>query len=218
MWKELSMLLENDVVEGREVKKLAEVNELFPMLQRHMERVREQLGKGHEGYGESPGELKVPPGFQAQLGKLWDAYLAVQKSLAGDDLKAARKAVAEVRTSLEKVDGKVLPERAREFWKREHANLNRVLDQLSKAGDLKGLRAGFSPLSDELILLVKTFGIEPAGPVYELRCSMAFDGRGASWLQKDDKPRNPYFGAEMPACADRVRPIAGPEAEEGHHE
>ena len=43
---------------------------------------------------------------------------------------------------------------------------------------------------------------------------MAFDGRGAAWLQAGDEVRNPYFGAAMIRCAtevDRIasRPTAG---------
>jgi Cu(I)/Ag(I) efflux system membrane fusion protein len=221
LWQELSMLLENDGVEGRDVKKLSEAKRIYELLKRHMERVHEQLGKGHEG--GSPVDLTVPREFQVQLGKVWERYLSLQQALATDNLPAGRKAVAEVRGVLEKVDAKGLSERAQAFWQREHTNLDRIADQLGQARSLEKLREGFSPLSDELTLLVKTFAIEPGGPVYELRCSMAFGGRGASWLQKDDEPRNPYFGAEMPACADQVRQIAGQnvkdakeEAKEGH--
>jgi Cu(I)/Ag(I) efflux system membrane fusion protein len=29
---------------------------------------------------------------------------------------------------------------------------------------------------------------------------MAFDGRGASWLQADEEIQNPYYGAAMLRC------------------
>ena len=52
------------------------------------------------------------------------------------------------------------------------------------------------------------FGIAPVRPVYRLRCPMAFDGRGAWWLQADRETRNPYFGAAMPECGDVVETIS----------
>ena len=33
--------------------------------------------------------------------------------------------------------------------------------------------------------------------------------RRAFWLQKDDQTRNPYFGASMLRCSNRVELIAG---------
>ncbi len=38
------------------------------------------------------------------------------------------------------------------------------------------------------------------GPVYLLHCPMAFDNKGAGWLQLDDQTLNPYFGAQMLQC------------------
>jgi Cu(I)/Ag(I) efflux system membrane fusion protein len=36
---------------------------------------------------------------------------------------------------------------------------------------------------------------------------MAFKNKGATWYQADDKVRNPYFGAMMLECADRVEKL-----------
>jgi Cu(I)/Ag(I) efflux system membrane fusion protein len=44
-----------------------------------------------------------------------------------------------------------------------------------------------------MIALVKSFGVGDAGPIFELHCPMAFKNRGASWLQTNDQPRNPYY-------------------------
>jgi len=51
--------------------------------------------------------------------------------------------------------------------------------------------------------------------VYELHCPMAFGGRGALWLQDNDQTRNPYYGATMLKCADRVELILPENPEEG---
>jgi Cu(I)/Ag(I) efflux system membrane fusion protein len=36
---------------------------------------------------------------------------------------------------------------------------------------------------------------------------MAFDNKGASWLQKDEDIRNPYFGAAMYKCGEVTRQL-----------
>ena len=40
---------------------------------------------------------------------------------------------------------------------------------------------------------------------------MAFNDRGAAWLQQRDPIRNPYFGASMLACGEvrRLHPASG---------
>jgi Cu(I)/Ag(I) efflux system membrane fusion protein len=80
------------------------------------------------------------------------------------------------------------------------------------ANDLAALRAAFALLSDELLTLQRTFGLPSSHQLFELHCPMAFDGRGASWIQTDDAVRNPYYGAAMLKCADRVEPLGAPEA------
>ncbi|MFG0254296.1 MAG: hypothetical protein ACF787_04260, partial [Rhodopirellula sp. JB053] len=43
--------------------------------------------------------------------------------------------------------------------------------------------------------------------LYELHCPMAFEGRGASWIQSDVAVRNPYYGPSMLKCADKVEKL-----------
>jgi Cu(I)/Ag(I) efflux system membrane fusion protein len=105
------------------------------------------------------------------------------------------------------VDGQSLTGRAQQVWQKEKASLAKLLAALDAAEDLKTLRAEFSPLSDEIAALVRTFGFGEGGPIYQFHCPMAFQGRGAIWLQNDDQPRNPYYGSTMLRCADRVGPV-----------
>jgi Cu(I)/Ag(I) efflux system membrane fusion protein len=38
---------------------------------------------------------------------------------------------------------------------------------------------------------------------------MAFDNKGADWLQTDEDTRNPYFGASMLKCGKVIEVIGG---------
>jgi Cu(I)/Ag(I) efflux system membrane fusion protein len=55
----------------------------------------------------------------------------------------------------------------------------------------------------------------PEGLLYEIRCPMAFDGRGATWLQTTPEVSNPYFGDVMPKCGEVTRVLSAPR--EGGH-
>jgi Cu(I)/Ag(I) efflux system membrane fusion protein len=110
---------------------------------------------------------------------------------------------------------------AAERWELEQQSLEKIIGQLASASELTDKRSAFALLSDELLTLHHTFGIGGRDPLFELHCPMAFDGRGASWIQKDQQIRNPYYGVKMLKCADRVRPLAAsqttaPNQQAGH--
>ncbi|GAX59077.1 uncharacterized protein SCALIN_C01_0008 [Candidatus Scalindua japonica] len=223
MWKELSMLLNNDVVEGRDVKKFTDVDRVFKVLTNNMRRVRDQFGISHDVQMSHPSQhQEVPSVFKSQLVKLWDAYLSLQKALAGDDFLLAQQAITLFQTSLSSVDAKPLAEDAHQVWKKEYSNLVQILQSMNQAEGLKPMRGHFSLLSDELMVLVNTFEPEGFGTVYQLHCPMVFGGKGAMWLQDDKQVINPYFGQAMLKCADKVELIFKGQTEEHkekhHHE
>ena len=111
--------------------------------------------------------------------------------------------------------------KAAERWKSELNSLSAIAARLSKANDLKTLRSAFALLSDELLTLQRVFGLAGSDQLFELHCPMAFEGRGASWIQANDAVRNPYYGASMLKCADKVEPLGEktppPDEHTGHN-
>ena len=97
---------------------------------------------------------------------------------------------------------------AHSAWMRTQPKLRTVIEKLKQSQDLETLRVHFEPLSDEMLRIVKTFGTGPGEQVYQMHCPMAFNNKGASWLQSDDQVRNPYFGASMLTCANRLTLIS----------
>ena len=205
-WKEFAMLLGNDVVEGREAKQLDEADRVYLLLKGHMRRMRQQLGIASEKERQVE-RIVVAAEFQAQLANVWKGYLAVQKALAADDFQNGRQALAGLKSAAAAIDDSSLTARARLVWSQERVNLAKLIGSLQKAKDIESMRAEFSPLSQEIGVLAKSFGFGKAGPVYELHCSMAFNNRGAVWYQDNDAVRNPYFGSSMLKCADRVQEV-----------
>jgi Cu(I)/Ag(I) efflux system membrane fusion protein len=205
-WKEFAMLLGNDVVEGRAAQQLAEADRVFLLLKGHMRRMRKQLGvvTEEESFVE---RIAVSPSFQSDLARVWQQYLALQQALAADNFQDARKFLVGLESAVATVDDKPLAGRAKEAWASEKANLAKLIDSLKNSQDIQAMRAQFLPLSQVIGVLAKTFGFGEPGPIYELHCPMAFQGKGAIWYQDSDQTQNPYFGSTMLKCADRVEQI-----------
>ena len=86
--------------------------------------------------------------------------------------------------------------------------LGQPLDTMAAAHDIETFRLSFASLSDEAARAVKAFGLPPLSPLYLLRCPMAFNNRGANWLQQDQAVKNPYFGKAMPTCGKVIETLS----------
>jgi Cu(I)/Ag(I) efflux system membrane fusion protein len=181
---------------------------------------------GHE-HGAMPSapavveKVEVPNAFQAQLHKLYEAYLKIQDALASDDNDKAAGAVKTARDALDAVDMKLLQGEAHMTWMKHQANLRQSIKDMTDAGNIEEIRAGFALMSEEFPAVIRTFGLGTDKPVYILKCPMAFDGRGARWLQGNRETRNPYFGAAMLQCGEVIEtlpPSGSHETGEHQHE
>ncbi len=136
-----------------------------------------------------------------------DAYLAGQDALADDDGDAARAALRRLEAAAGPVEG--LGASAEEVWAEARRELGIAGAEADAAGDLEALRAAFERASKALLPVVERLGHDRAGALVEAWCPMAFDGRGAAWLQPEGALRNPYFGESMLRCGE-VRATRAP--------
>ncbi|MCH8839867.1 MAG: DUF3347 domain-containing protein, partial [Planctomycetes bacterium] len=140
---------------------------------------------------------------------LWQPYLRLQAALASDDSAEMAVAARQFSSALGAIDASTLDDRSQEVWNLPHSQIAAAVQAMLSTEDIEDVRKQFEPLSDNLTTLVKTLGMGDVGAVYQLHCSMAFDFRGASWLQDNPEVRNPYFGSKMLRCADQPRQIVG---------
>ena len=208
LWGEFSMLLSNDAVEGGDVLSLQEADQVYAKLKRHIQRVRAQFAMDHPNHQKAAKNIEVTAEFQTELAPLLSFYFTLSNMLASDQEQKALGAGEKLKQILGSIQSTDLQGDALSSWKQEAANLAGIADQFTLAKDLKSLRKAFALLSQETLMLVKTFDLASQPPLYELHCPMAFKGRGAIWLQRDREVRNPYFGSSMLKCADRVAPVS----------
>lgn len=197
-WTELSMCIGNDAVEGAEAQTPEQVRTAAQSLSQNLAKLEQRFGlgsahAGHAGMALS-GELKT------QLDALMQGYLSLQKTLANDDPASAKEAVANLQNALNSVDMSLFSGDAHDSWMKALPIVKEALAKIAGSNDLQVQREGFFPLSQQMIGLSKTFGALGADTVYLMHCPMAFDNRGASWLQDSESLRNPYFGDLMLRC------------------
>lgn len=225
LWKEFLMLLGNDAIEGSEAIDMQMASTVEVSLRKNIRRMSEQFMLTHVGHDQTGSveipSLTIPDDFKSQLMGLFNAYLELQTALAGDDGNGASAAIGTVQKAFTSVSDQSLAETANSIWEKERRQLEKILKRLGDASDIKTARSEFALLSDEMLVVVQRFGVASLGEIYELHCPMVFEGRGAVWLQDNDQAKNPYFGASMLNCADRVRKIGNTkkaDAKKGGHQ
>ena len=163
---------------------------------------------------------EVSLAFRENLGTLLADYLRLQGALANDDFAAAKKEAGAAEQTLPSIGGAELEGEAQKAWQKLSGDISGALARMPSAKDIAAVRTAFEPLSNALREAVKVFQPTGHGHVYELHCPMAFDFKGASWLQDQPEVLNPYFGAEMLTCGSVRRQLlddAGPGAEDADH-
>lgn len=70
-------------------------------------------------------------------------------------------------------------------------------------GDIEAQRIAFKRVSDGMIEYMRAKPDTQTGNVIVF-CPMAFEDKGALWVQAAGKIANPYFGAKMLRCGDKL--------------
>jgi Cu(I)/Ag(I) efflux system membrane fusion protein len=127
---------------------------------------------------------------------------------ASDALKAVVGSYLEIQTQLasDKTDGvkasaTSLASRA-EALGDAGAPVAKAAKAVADAPDLKAAREAFGPLSDAVIAAAKAEGWKDLGDVKLAYCPMV----KRSWLQKEEKINNPYYGSAMATCGEFKKP------------
>jgi len=149
----------------------------------------------------------IPDEFRIQMDAVLSAYFDIQQALSRDNFQSGRDGAKNLLNALGKVDMGLLEGSAHMAWMRESASLKKSADAVSGAEDLEADRRGFALLSESMAAAAKQFGTSGVQPILRFHCPMAFDGRGADWLQNKPGTENPYFGSAMFKCGNITETI-----------
>lgn len=149
--------------------------------------------------GQTRNKFEIPSEFSTKLGRLFSTYTRVQTALSLDSDNDAKKAAKEFCKALEGLDMSLLEGDAHLVWMKEVKGIKKTATELIATPDINATRSAFALLSESMIAVAKKFGTGGQA-VHRFHCPMAFNNRGADWLQKDPQTANPYFGSTMFRC------------------
>ncbi|MDP6962929.1 MAG: efflux RND transporter periplasmic adaptor subunit [Planctomycetota bacterium] len=144
----------------------------------------------------------IPFDIQKQLGAILALYVDLAKSLASDDLIAAQSVGSQIKQQLSKID---VDQISLETFTSFRNDLSLMLDKLSvfnNQDDIEVARVEFEHLQMGATKFAGKYPYHTTiGKLAVFHCPMAFNDRGADWLQfSGEKVENPYFGAAMYRC------------------
>lgn len=127
----------------------------------------------------------MPQTKSEELNALYPHYLALQEALVAGDSTQAKEAA-------------LLVEEAGKLVKKGQV-IQTAASNILSATTLQQQRDAFSNLSDALITLIKSAGVNE-GEFYLAHCPMASNNSGANWISPSKSIKNPYFGDKMLTC------------------
>ncbi|MFC2088197.1 efflux RND transporter periplasmic adaptor subunit [Calditrichota bacterium] len=146
--------------------------------------------------------------FLGQLSGVYNEYFALQYQMSHDNLEGAKDQSSKLIENLNKVDMSLVKGDAHNIWMVRLKNIQSAGQQLNDSKEMKNARIAFENLSNELITTLKQFGSDGSENIYLYHCPMAFDNKGADWLQNKEGTENPYFGSEMFNCGTKETTLA----------
>lgn len=138
--------------------------------------------------------------LKAQFAPVLTAYYGVKDALVADNGKVAAEKGKAMKTALRAIETKDWTAKQRNAFdavaKKLETDAEHIGDNATK---IDHQREHFITLSSNLTTLVKALKIN-GETAYSQFCPMANNGKGAYWLSKEDKVKNPYYGKSMLTC------------------
>lgn len=147
--------------------------------------------------------LEVSQEFLKQVTVVADAYFDVADALVESNQQGTKLAIVKMKNSVAKVNMQELQGMAHDKWMEVHKKLSEAIQMIEKADNLESQRLYFALLSEGMIEISESFGLEK-DKVFKQFCPMAFDDEGGYWLSEFEEILNPYFGDAMLTCGEVV--------------
>ena len=122
-------------------------------------------------------------------------------ALVADDISKSKESASKFLVKLKAINMNDFKGSTHAPWMQYNRIAQNTLGEIVKMKDLNHGREQFKLLSDEMIILAKTF--KPLKKtLYVIYCPMANSNKGADWLSEQKTILNPYMGNKMLRCGD----------------
>lgn len=165
---------------------------------------------GHNHGGNSPkgnassnhsNPVVIRKEVKESIHPLFEAYFDLKNALVLDEYEKAIAAGKTYQKRLSKINMSVFKGEAHNVWMQRSSAVKTAIDALVKEKEIKAVRSHFGDLSDQMLLLAKTF--HPNTETFYIQhCPMADGDNGADWISMEKEIKNPYFGAAMLKCGE----------------
>jgi hypothetical protein len=139
-------------------------------------------------------KVSVPTDFLKRLTPVVQEYLRLKDSLVDGLTDQAADNAKTLDETLKDIDAGVLDEKAKQTWTDLSNTMKRELEKITATKELEAQRMAFDPLSEAFAKVVMGFRHVMKAPLVVFHCPMAFDSKGAYWIEASEERRNPYFG------------------------
>ncbi len=147
--------------------------------------------------------FEAPDKFRDQIDNVLSVYFKIQEALSKDDAAIVTAQGKLLKNAIDNVDMTLLKGDSHMAWMKNHNILNEHAAIIGSVSDIEKQRISFEPLSETLKSAVKKFGTGGKHTVIVFHCPMAFNNKGADWLQDNPDLKNPYFGNMMLTCGEK---------------
>ena len=138
-----------------------------------------------------------PAPFDQGMQPILAEYVKIHAVLAGDKTAGVTVAAKKIAKLTAKLDASGVKGETAKHYQAMPAKLKAAATKLAGAKGIKAMREAFKSLSRPMVMW--TTMSKPTG-VNVVFCSMA----KGSWLQRDKKILNPYYGAKMLTCGEII--------------
>jgi len=140
---------------------------------------------------------KGESGFNHSMKPVLSHYLNIHKLLAADSRKGLNKEVKSLLAAMSYVNKKNVTGKNTKIYRNIKIDIKRAGTALLKSKNLEDARNKFSKLSEPIVAWTK---ISKPGGVQAMYCPM----KDASWVQKSNTTKNPYYGRSMLTCGSKI--------------
>jgi membrane fusion protein, copper/silver efflux system len=160
--------------------------------------LEEPSAKTSEERAEEEVIEKIPASheFLASLTPVIKEYLNLKEALVEEKPGDAAQSGARMDERLKEVRRDMLDSSAYESWNKYLASMTKNLKTIAEQKEIETQRKAFDLLSETFVKVVMGFRHAMAEPLVVFHCPMAFDRKGAYWIEGSEDRRNPYFGTK----------------------
>jgi membrane fusion protein, copper/silver efflux system len=139
-------------------------------------------------------KIKAPQEFLNELTPVVEAYLKLKDALVEERQQEAAQWAGNLGVLVKQVNGYLLDAKGKETWKDLSGSMLNALKTIEQQQDVAAMRKAFDPLSESFAKAILSFRHVLDHPLFLYHCPMAFDSRGAYWIEPHKDATNPYFG------------------------